>query len=71
MKKVTLKLETLTCPSCVKKIEKALAATKGVKTANVLFMAAKVKIEYDEALVSVETLSQVVNRLGFSVLSYN
>ncbi len=68
MKKMTFQLETLTCPSCVNKIEKALKKTKGVEDVNVLFTSSKVKIEFDENTVTEDDLSYVITRLGFAVL---
>jgi copper chaperone len=69
MKKVTFKLETLTCPTCVTKIEKAVTKTKGVSEASVLFNSSKVKIEFNEELVSQQDLVRVIERVGYDVLS--
>lgn len=68
IKKVTLQLETLTCPSCVKKLETALTGVKGVETAAVMFVLSKVKVSYDEALVDVESLVKRINQTGFRVM---
>jgi copper chaperone len=69
MKKVSFKLETLTCPTCVTKIEKAVKKTKGVQAVAVLFNSSKVKIEFDENQVSQQDLVRVVERVGYDVLS--
>ncbi|WP_420707407.1 heavy-metal-associated domain-containing protein [Paenibacillus sp. 1001270B_150601_E10] len=45
---VTFQLEPLTCPSCIKKIEKILSKTAGVDHVIVMFNASKVKVNYDE-----------------------
>lgn len=37
MKKAVYQLGTLTCPSCIKKIEMALESTEGVNLVKVLF----------------------------------
>jgi len=68
MNHVTFKLETLTCPSCVNKIEKALNQKAGVKEVNVFFTSSKVKVTYDET-ISIDDLSYVIERLGFNILS--
>ena len=39
----TYQLETLTCPTCTKKIETAVKQMDGVKKVEVLFNASKVK----------------------------
>jgi len=68
MTKTEFRLEPLTCPSCIKKIETALNKTEGVETAKVLFNSSKVKAEFDESQVSEEKLKQVIIKLGYAVL---
>lgn len=70
MKKATLQLETLTCPSCMAKIEGLLKGIDGVdgEKAKVLFNASKAKFEFDEEKVSVEEISEKINNLGYDVL---
>ncbi len=48
MATVKFQLETLSCPSCIKKIETVLNKQMGVKEASVLFHSSKVKIAFDE-----------------------
>lgn len=69
MKKLTLQLEELGCPSCIKKIESALKKQDGVSEANILFNSSKAKIEYDEEKISADKISEVVSALGYEVLS--
>lgn len=49
MQKATIQLETLTCPSCVQKIEKATKSLVGVdkESVKVLFTSSKVKFDFD------------------------
>lgn len=68
MKTVTLTTEPFTCPSCVKKIEKALTFHDGVRAVRVLFNSSRVQISYDESKVGVEELSRAVTTLGYPVL---
>ena len=68
-KKAVLQLETLTCPTCIKKIETALSKVDGVQSARVLFNSSKVKAEYDEVKTTVEDLQSVIRNLGYAVLS--
>ena len=65
MTKVTMKLEDLTCPSCMAKIEGAMLKTKGVRCVN----ASKVKAEFEEELVSADQLVSKIEKLGYPVLS--
>lgn len=69
MKKAVFQLETVTCPSCIKKIEVALNKTAGVALAKVLFNSSKVKIEFDEAKVQGKDLEEIIKNLGYEVLS--
>lgn len=64
----TYKLETLTCPSCMAKIEGALKKTKGVKETEVLFNSSKAKVTFDESIVESEDIKLVIERLGYKVL---
>ena len=70
MKSATLQLETLTCPSCMQKIEGALKAIDGVAqdTINVSFNSSKVKFDFDEEKASIDTMEGAINRVGFEVL---
>ncbi|AKP64624.1 MULTISPECIES: heavy-metal-associated domain-containing protein [Levilactobacillus] len=69
MSKVTMKLDDLTCPSCMTKIEGALSKKDGVKDVKVLFNASKIKAEFDDATVTAESLADTVTDLGYTVKS--
>lgn len=64
----TFKLETLTCPSCVRKIEKGVKSLDGVETVEVLFNASKVKVKLDEKITNDNEIKSVIQKLGFDVL---
>ncbi|UXR33517.1 heavy-metal-associated domain-containing protein [Staphylococcus simulans] len=68
MKQLKLQLETLTCPTCIKKIEGALHKTEGVESAKVLFNSSKVKVKYEDTIISSEQISETIEQLGYSVL---
>lgn len=61
-------LETLTCPSCVAKIEKALASQPGVEDAKVSFNSSKVKVAH-MANADTNKTKQVIEDLGYKVVS--
>ncbi|WP_085507064.1 heavy-metal-associated domain-containing protein [Thalassobacillus devorans] len=67
MKTIHLKLEPLTCPSCIKKIEGTIAKMAGVTYVKVLFHSSKVKIQFEENLVNPDQLEATVTALGFTV----
>ncbi|WP_054949435.1 heavy-metal-associated domain-containing protein [Numidum massiliense] len=68
MLKKTFQLEALTCPSCIQNIETVLARTKGVREVKVLFHSSKVKVSFDEHVVSGDTIKQTLGDLGYEVI---
>ena len=71
MKKATIQLETLTCPSCIQKIEGALKSLEGVDkdSVKVRFNASKTIVNFDEEKTSVEQIEKAITRMGYPVLS--
>ena len=69
IKTLSLQLETLTCPSCITRIENVLNKEPGVKKAKVLFNSSKVKVDYDEEKTSSDRLGEVIESLGFPLIS--
>ena len=69
MSQAVLQLETLTCPTCIKKIENALSKQEGVEKVNVLFNASKAKVTFDEEVTTKDMLAEVVDNLGYEVES--
>lgn len=69
MAKKTYQLETLTCPSCTAKIQGMLKKTKGVEEGEVLFNSSRVKVSFDESVITSEEIKDKIDRLGFEVLS--
>lgn len=71
MKKAVFQLETLTCPSCVQKIDNAVKRLGGVDkdSVNVLFNSSKVKLNFDEEKVSTDNIENAITKLGYEVKS--
>ena len=69
MKKATLQLETLTCPSCMAKIEGALKGLDGINkdTLSVSFNSSKVKVDFDDSKLGIETIQKRIGDLGYEV----
>ncbi|MDD4010384.1 MAG: heavy metal-associated domain-containing protein [Fermentimonas sp.] len=69
MKSATIQLETLTCPSCIQKIESALKGLDGVdrESVNVMFNASKAKVNFDEEKVSIEKIEESITKMGYEV----
>lgn len=69
MKKAVFQLESLTCPSCIKKIETTLNKTIGIGTVKVLFNSSKVRAEYNEDVIEASEIEATILKLGYEVLS--
>lgn len=70
MNKAVLTLETLSCPSCMQKIEQALKGIEGVQddTIKVLFNSSKAKAVFDSSQTSIEIIEKVIEDLGYPVI---
>ena len=70
MQKATIQIETLTCPSCMQKIENGVKSLDGVdkKSIKVLFNSSKVRVEYDDEKVSIKDIENAIDKLGYEVL---
>lgn len=69
MQKATIQLDTLTCPSCVRKIDSAIKTLDGVvkESVNVSFNTSKAKFDFDEAKLSVGDVEKAITALGYDV----
>ncbi|BAK94572.1 cation transporter [Tetragenococcus halophilus] len=67
MEKVIIQLGTLTCPSCMQKIEQAIKKEDGVAKVKVLFNASKVKVELDSSVTDAVIIQQTIKKLGYTV----
>lgn len=70
MQKATIQLETLTCPSCMQKIENGVKTLDGVdkKSIKVLFNSSKVRVEYDDEKLSIKDIENAIDKLGYEVI---
>lgn len=69
MKKATIQLETLACPSCMQKIDSAVKSLEGIDkdSVKVLFNSSKVKLEFDSEKQSIENIENAISALGYEV----
>jgi len=69
MKSATIQLETLTCPSCMQKIEGSLKSLDGIDqdTLKVMFNSSKVKLDFDEDKVNIEQIENAITKMGYEV----
>ena len=63
--KTILRSSELSCPSCVAKIEKALASVPGVAEAHVYFETARIDVDHDASKAPVEKLLKAVKSVGY------
>ncbi|RKQ28340.1 heavy-metal-associated domain-containing protein [Oceanobacillus halophilus] len=70
MQKAVIQLETLSCPSCMQKIENAVKGLNGVDqdSLKVLFNASKVKVEFDSAAIAINDIETAIEDLGYPVI---
>lgn len=69
MKKANIQLESLTCPSCLQKIDGAVKSVDGVdsESVKVLFNASKVKLAFDDSRTSIQDIEKAISTLGYEV----
>jgi len=70
MKSATIQLETLTCPSCMQKVEGALKSLDGVEadSISVSFNSSKAKLNFDDTQVSIKEIEEAITKVGYEVL---
>ncbi len=70
MKSATIQLETLTCPSCMQKIENSIKNLDGIDkdSLSVLFNTSRVKVDFDETILSIDDINKVIIKVGYEVL---
>lgn len=69
MAKKIYQLETVSCPSCIAKIEGMLKKTDGITESEVLFNSSRVKVSFEENDISSEKIREKITKLGYEVLS--
>lgn len=69
--RVTLKVRGMKCVACATKIEKEINKIPGVCKATVNFVAEKVFLTYYSSKVSIKEILDVIDKLGYDVVSIN
>lgn len=69
MQKANIQLETLTCPSCLQKIENGVGNLIGVDkdSLKVMFNASKVKVNFDGDALSIGNIEKAIEDLGYGI----
>lgn len=70
MRKATIHLEALSCPSCLQKIENAVKSLDGIEkeSVKVMFNASKVKTNFDSKSLTIESIEKAIEDLGYPVI---
>ena len=70
MQKATIQLETLSCPSCMQKIENAVKGLNGInkESLKVLFNSSKVKVDFDSETLAIGEIEKAIEDLGYPVI---
>lgn len=66
-KEITLPVTGMTCASCVRRIEKALAKVDGVQDASVNLATERAKVTYDADAVTLDQMKAAVEKAGYGV----
>ncbi len=69
MKAATIQLESLTCPSCMQKIEAAVKGLNGIEqdSMKVSFNTSKVKLNFDDDKIDIEEIEKAITGVGYEV----
>jgi copper chaperone CopZ len=63
--KTILRSKELSCPSCIAKIEKALAAVDGVEAAKVHFNTGRIEVQHDPQRAGAQDLEKAIRAVGY------
>lgn len=69
MAKKTFQMETISCPSCIMKIEGALKRLDGIEESEVLFNSSRVKVDFDETKLTSDEIKNSIEKIGYKVIS--
>ena len=69
MTKKTFQMETISCPSCIMKIEGALKRLDGIEESEVLFNSSRVKVDFDETKLTSDEIKSSIEKIGYKVIS--
>ena len=59
----------MSCASCVKNVETILNKSEGVLNASVNFASEKVTIEYDDEIINIDKLTDIVKSRGYELIT--
>lgn len=68
MKQLTLTVQGMSCGHCVNAIEGSVGKLNGVENVTVVLREGKVNVSYDEAVIDVSTIKQMIEDQGYNII---
>ncbi|UOY92582.1 copper chaperone CopZ [Ectobacillus sp. JY-23] len=68
MKQITLTVQGMSCGHCVNAIEGSVGKQNGVESVTVVLREGKVNVSYDEAVVDVRVIKEMIEEQGYDVV---
>ncbi len=65
MYEVNLKIGGMACDGCAARLQGVLAASSGIRSADVSFGECRAIVRFNEHVVSVEAIHDIIRRAGF------
>lgn len=65
MSQITLQIEKLTCPSCMKTIIQTTNKLKGVESTKILFDSSKARITFNEKIITEAEIMDNIVKMGY------
>jgi len=69
VRKGTYPVLGMTCAACVRKIEKVLEKTGGIKEVSVNFASEDITLGYDDQKISLDKISKIIKDIGYELLT--
>jgi copper chaperone len=67
METTVLNVKGMSCGHCVKAVEGSVGELNGVKSVNVTLETGKVEVQYDPAMVNLDTIKETIDEQGYDV----
>ena len=68
METTILQVKGMSCGHCVKAVEGSVGELNGVQSVTVKLETGEVKVQYDSAMVTLDTIKETIDEQGYDVL---
>ena len=69
MKKLSIKVEGMSCSHCAGSVIRGLSELEGIKNVKVNLKKKEVRFKFEEAILALKTIYETIESLGYRVLS--